>query len=60
MPVVLAPADHARWLDEEPDPSDLMRSFPAMRAWPASTWVNRPENDDPSILELIERATDAA
>jgi hypothetical protein len=25
-----------------------------MRIWPISTRVNKPENDDPSILELIE------
>jgi putative SOS response-associated peptidase YedK len=25
MPVILAPADYARWLGEEPDPRDLMR-----------------------------------
>ena len=29
MPVILAPADYARWLSEEPDPRDLMRPFPA-------------------------------
>jgi putative SOS response-associated peptidase YedK len=51
----------ARWLGEEPDPRDLMRPFPAdlMRMWPISTRVNKPENDDPSILEPIELATDA-
>jgi len=25
-----------------------------MRMWPISTRVNKPENDDPSILEPIE------
>jgi putative SOS response-associated peptidase YedK len=29
MPLVLAPADYARWLGEEPDPRDLMRPFPS-------------------------------
>jgi putative SOS response-associated peptidase YedK len=30
--------------------------FPAelMRVWPISTRVNKPENDDPSIVEPIE------
>ena len=44
-----------RWSDE-PDPGDLMRRFPAepMRMWPISTRVNKPENDDPSIIEPIE------
>jgi putative SOS response-associated peptidase YedK len=62
MPVILAPADYARWLGGEPDPRDLMRPFPAqlMRMWPISTRVNKPENDDPSIIEPIELATDAA
>ena len=49
-------------LGDEPDPPDLMRPFPAdlMRVWPISTRVNKPEDDDPSILEPIELATDAA
>jgi len=29
MPAILAPGDYARWLGEEPDPRDLMRSCPA-------------------------------
>jgi putative SOS response-associated peptidase YedK len=35
---------------------DLMRPLPAglMRMWPISTRVNRPETDDPSIVEPIE------
>ena len=62
MPVVLAPVDYARWLGEEPDPRDLMRPFPAelMRMWPISTRVNKPENDDPSIVEPIELTVDVA
>jgi putative SOS response-associated peptidase YedK len=62
MRVILAPADLARWLGKQPDPRDLMRPFPAgpMRAWPVSTRVNKPENDDPSITEPIELATNAA
>jgi putative SOS response-associated peptidase YedK len=62
MPVILAPGDNARWLGDEPDPHDLMRPFPAglMRIWPISTRVNKPENDDATILEPIELAPDAA
>jgi putative SOS response-associated peptidase YedK len=62
MPVILAPSDYARWLGDEPDPRDLMWPFPAelMRMWPISTRVNKPENDDPSIVEPIELATDVA
>jgi hypothetical protein len=38
------------------DPRDLMRPFPSepMRMWPISTRVNKPENDDPSIVEPIK------
>jgi putative SOS response-associated peptidase YedK len=62
MPVILAPGEHARWLGEERDPRDLMRPFPAelCECGPISTRVNKPENDDASIVEPIELATDAA
>ena len=62
MPLILAPADYTRWLSDQPDPGDLMRPFPAepMRMWPISTRVNKPENDDPSIVEPIAIATSAA
>jgi putative SOS response-associated peptidase YedK len=55
--------------DQTPDPFSAgklaaasTRPFPAepMRMWPISTRVNKPENDDPSIVEPIEPATDAA
>jgi putative SOS response-associated peptidase YedK len=41
---------------------DVMHPFPAdlMRMWPISTRVNKPENDDQSIIEPIELASDAA
>jgi putative SOS response-associated peptidase YedK len=57
MPLILAPNDCLRWLSEEPDPSDLLRPFPAepMRIRPISTACQQPEND-PSILEPIELA----
>jgi hypothetical protein len=47
---------HVRLLSDEYDPRDLMQPFPAepMRMWPISTRVNKPENDDPSIVEPIE------
>jgi putative SOS response-associated peptidase YedK len=62
MPLILAPADYSRWLSDGPDPGDLMRPFPAepMRMWPISTRVNKPENDDPAIVEPIELAPSAA
>ena len=62
MTAILAPGEYVRWLGDEPDPRDLMRPFPAdlMRMWAISTRVNKPENDDPSIVEPIQVATDAA
>jgi hypothetical protein len=30
-----------------------------MRMWPISTRVNKPDNDDPAIVEPVELATDA-
>ena len=62
MPAILAPSDYTRWLSDEPDPRGLMRPFPAslMRMWPISTRVNKPENDDASIVEPIKLVSDAA
>jgi putative SOS response-associated peptidase YedK len=61
MPLILAPTDYVRWLSDEPDPY-LMRPFPdePMRMWPISARVNKPENDDPLIVEPIALATSAA
>jgi putative SOS response-associated peptidase YedK len=58
MPAILAPDDYTLWLSDEPNPRDLMRPFPAdpMRMWPISTRVNKPENDDASIIEPIQLA----
>jgi putative SOS response-associated peptidase YedK len=62
MPLILAPEGYGRWLGNQPDPADLMRPFPAelMRMWPISTRANKPENDDPSIIEPIELRAGAA
>jgi putative SOS response-associated peptidase YedK len=62
MPLILPVAAYERWLSEEPDPRDVMRPFPAepMRMWPISTKVNKPENDDPSIIEPVKLTADAA
>ena len=58
----LAASDYKRWLGDEPDPRDLLRPFPAepMRLWPISTRVNKPEHDDPSIVEPVVLAGSAA
>ncbi len=53
MPVILPPEAYADWLGADADPADLMRPYAAepMTAWPVSTKVNSPRNDDPSLLE---------
>ena len=52
MPLILRREDFDRWLGIEPDPSDLLRPFPAdaMTMWPISTRVNSPRNDDADLL----------
>ena len=56
MPVILAPADYARWLDPTLEVAaevrPLLRPFPAaaMTAYPVSTRVNNPAFDDPACL----------
>jgi hypothetical protein len=53
QPIELAAAVGTPPHGGEPDPRELMRPFPSelMRMWPISTRVNKPENDDPSIVE---------
>lgn len=54
MPVILAPEDHEAWLTGDPDTAAAMlRPFPAeaMTAYPISRRVNKPENDDPGVIE---------
>lgn len=55
MPAILGEADYDRWLGDESNPRDLLPPFPTelMRMWPISTRVNKPENDEPSILDPI-------
>jgi putative SOS response-associated peptidase YedK len=62
MPLILHAGDYASWLSDEEGPRDLMRPFPSepMRMWPISTRVNKPENDDPSIVEPVDLAPSAA
>lgn len=57
MPVILDPEDFDRWLDPAPhDPGSLdglLRPYDAeaMTAYPVSTLVNNPLNDDPGCIE---------
>ena len=54
MPAILERAGYDRWLGHETDPHDLLITYPSepMTMWPISTRVNKPDNDDPAILEL--------
>ena len=60
MPAILEPKSYVRWLGLEPDPHDLLITYPseAMTMWPISTRVNKPENDDPSILDRAAEPVD--
>jgi putative SOS response-associated peptidase YedK len=53
MPAILEPSGYDRWLGLEPDPHDLLITYPSelMMIWPISTRVNKPENNDPSLLD---------
>lgn len=53
MPAILEPRSYDRWLGPEPDPHDLLISYPSdlMTMWPISRRVNSPANDDPAIVE---------
>ena len=53
MPAILEPGSYERWLGLEPDPHDLLITYPSepMTMWPISTRVNKPENDDPSLVD---------
>jgi putative SOS response-associated peptidase YedK len=55
MPVLVAPGDHAAWLDS-PDPTALLRPYPAeaMRAHPVHPRVNTPANDDPALISEFD------
>jgi putative SOS response-associated peptidase YedK len=57
MPVILEPQSYDRWLSPvEPDPRDLMvpHASEPMTMWPISPKVNKPDNDDASILVPTE------
>ena len=60
MPAILEPFGYERWLGPEPDPHDLLITYPSepMTMWPISTRVNRPENDDPSLLDRAKELVD--
>ena len=50
---------YERWLGSEPDPHDLLITFPSepMKMWPISKRVNSPRNDDEDLLVEVDLAT---
>ena len=52
MPVILPPETHEQWLSGESG-KEILRPFPAneMTARPISKRINKPENNDPGVLE---------
>jgi putative SOS response-associated peptidase YedK len=60
MPAILKPDSYDRWLGLEPNPYDILITYPsqAMTMWPISTRVNKPENDDPAILDRAAEPLD--
>jgi putative SOS response-associated peptidase YedK len=55
MPVILPPETDEQWLSEQTG-KEILRPFPpeAMKIRAVSRRVNKPENDDPGILEKGE------
>ena len=55
IPLILTPHDRHQWLDTSCDPAPLVRPYPFddLVSWPVSTRVNKPENDDPAVLDRI-------
>jgi putative SOS response-associated peptidase YedK len=57
MPVILHPEDYGLWLDLDFDEKEaltaLLKPYPsdAMEAYPVSRRVNKPANNEPSVLE---------
>ena len=60
MPAILETRSYDRWLGTEPDPHDLLITYPSepMTMWPISTRVNKPENDDATLLDRTGDAFD--
>ena len=57
MPAIIPPESADRWLGTlDPNPVDLLAPYPAplMTMWSISTRVNKPANDDVTILDVDE------
>ena len=57
MPVIIAPADYARWLDPAVEQPEQLASLPGpyggdrLEAYPVGTRVNSPTHEDPRCIE---------
>jgi len=60
MPVVIPPGHYSEWLETRPLArhrlDELLQPHPpsGMEAFPVSTWVNSPVNDDPECVRRID------
>jgi putative SOS response-associated peptidase YedK len=60
MPVILPPDAYSEWLEPKPLPPERLQSLTAphphedMEAYPVSTHVNRPANDDPECIVRLD------
>ena len=57
MPAILEKADREAWLTGTPDEAwETLGPYPddLMVAWPVSTRVNAPRNDDAKLIEAVE------
>lgn len=60
MPVILDPKDYDMWLDSSVSKSESLQSLlrpyasEKMEAYPVSKTVNRPTNDRPECIEIVE------
>jgi len=56
MPAILSREDHEAWLTgNASDAKAVLRPYPddLMVAWPVSTRVNSPRNNDPGLIEPV-------
>lgn len=64
MPIILDPADYDTWLGSSDIAAAqaLLKPFPAhrMAAYPVSSRVSSPRNDDPSLIDRIPLADESA
>ena len=56
MPAILRREDFNEWLGADPDPRDLLRTFPSepMRTWPISDRVNRSNVPRPAGVNRLQ------